>query len=169
MLGELINALKAHKKPHIDCHPIFARLLSGDFTRFHYLAYLRETYHLVKHTPNYLMIAADRVAKNDARLSAYFRKFGLEETGFAKIRKRSAGRLLMSLIRSPYPPVRRVIRRRSEGWFLAYDRKSWSITVATAVADFHRASRSPQNVEVFCFVRAKQGHVGVRCVSSVKN
>jgi pyrroloquinoline quinone (PQQ) biosynthesis protein C len=85
MLGELINALKAHKKPHIDCHPIFARLLSGDFTRFHYLAYLRETYHLVKHTPNYLMIAADRVAKNDARLSAYFRKFGLEETGHERL------------------------------------------------------------------------------------
>jgi pyrroloquinoline quinone (PQQ) biosynthesis protein C len=54
---------------------------AGDLTRFHYLAYLRETYHLVKHTPKYLTIAADRLAENDEELSAYFRQFCLEETG----------------------------------------------------------------------------------------
>jgi pyrroloquinoline quinone (PQQ) biosynthesis protein C len=81
MSTELISDLKAHSRNHIDCHPIFARLSRGDFTLFHYLAYLRETYHLVKHTPKYLMIAADRVAESDARLSAYFRKFAREETG----------------------------------------------------------------------------------------
>jgi pyrroloquinoline quinone (PQQ) biosynthesis protein C len=81
MTIELLHELKAHKKRHIDCHPIFARLAAGDFTRFHYLAYLRETYHLVKHTPKYLTIAADRVAETDERLSAYFRKFSGEETG----------------------------------------------------------------------------------------
>jgi hypothetical protein len=62
-------------------NPIFARLAGGDITRLHYLAYLRETYHLVKHTPKYLTIAANRVAHNDERLSAYFRNFSLEETG----------------------------------------------------------------------------------------
>ena len=81
MISELINDLKAHKKNYIDCHPIFARLSGGDITRLHYVAYLRETYHLVKHTPKYLMVAADRVAKNDERLSTYFRKFAVEETG----------------------------------------------------------------------------------------
>jgi pyrroloquinoline quinone (PQQ) biosynthesis protein C len=81
MISELINDLKAHRRSYIDCHPIFARLAGGDLTRFHYLAYLRETYHLVKHTPKYLTIAANRVAENDERLSAYFRKFCLEETG----------------------------------------------------------------------------------------
>jgi len=81
MIAELINALKAHRRSYIDCNPIFARLAGGDLTRFHYLAYLRETYHLVKHTPKYLTIAANRVAENDERLSAYFRKFCLEETG----------------------------------------------------------------------------------------
>lgn len=78
---EVINDLKAHRKTHIDGNPLFARLASGDLTRHHYLAYLRETYHLIKHTPAYLTIAANRVAKTDERLSAYFRKFSREETG----------------------------------------------------------------------------------------
>lgn len=81
IITELINDLKAHRRSYIDCNPIFARLAGGDLTRFHYLAYLRETYHLVKHTAKYLTIAANRVAENDERLSAYFRKFCLEETG----------------------------------------------------------------------------------------
>lgn len=81
MISELINDLKAHRRSYIDCNPIFARLAGGDITRFHYLAYLRETYHLVKHTPKYLTLAANRVAEHDERLSAYFRKFSLEETG----------------------------------------------------------------------------------------
>ena len=81
MTSELISELKARRANHIDCHPIFARLASGDITRFHYLAYLRETYHLVRHTPKYLTIAAARVSENDKRLSAYFRKFCREETG----------------------------------------------------------------------------------------
>ena len=81
MISELINELKAHRRSYVDCNPIFARLAGGDITRSHYLAYLRETYHLVKHTPKYLTIAADRVSHNDERLSAYFRKFSLEETG----------------------------------------------------------------------------------------
>lgn len=81
MISELINNLKAHRRNYIDCNPIFARLAGGDLTRFHYLAYLRETYHLVKHTSKYLALAADRVAPNDQRLAAYFRNFGREETG----------------------------------------------------------------------------------------
>jgi pyrroloquinoline quinone (PQQ) biosynthesis protein C len=81
MNSQLINDLKTHRRSYIDCNPIFARLAGGDLTRFHYLAYLRETYHLVKHTPKYLTFAADRVAHDDERLSAYFSKFSLEETG----------------------------------------------------------------------------------------
>ena len=81
MIADLITDLKVHRSSYIDCNPIFARLAGGDLTRFHYLAYLRETYHLVKHTPKYLTIAANRVAEKDQRLSDYFRKFSLEETG----------------------------------------------------------------------------------------
>lgn len=81
MISTIINDLKAHGESPIRCHPIFARLAAGEITRSHYLAYLRETYHLIKHTPKYLMIAADRVAKSDAWLADYFRKFAREETG----------------------------------------------------------------------------------------
>jgi pyrroloquinoline quinone (PQQ) biosynthesis protein C len=80
-VSQLIDQLKAHRQPYIDRNPIFARLASGEITRFHYLAYLRETYHLVRHTPKYLTIAADRVAMSDGRLAAYFRNFAFEETG----------------------------------------------------------------------------------------
>src|SRR5262249_48717998 len=80
-VSQLIDQLRAHRQPYIDRHPIFARLACGEITRFHYLAYLRETYHLVRHTPKYLTIAADRVAMSDGRLAAYFRNFAFEETG----------------------------------------------------------------------------------------
>jgi pyrroloquinoline quinone (PQQ) biosynthesis protein C len=81
MFSELIKDLQAHRTIYIDSNPIFARLVRGDLTRFHYLAYLRETYHLVKHTPKYLTVAANRVVKHDERLANYFRKFSQEETG----------------------------------------------------------------------------------------
>jgi pyrroloquinoline quinone (PQQ) biosynthesis protein C len=81
LISPIINDLKAHGESHIGGNPIFARLAAGELTRLHYLAYLRETYHLIKHTPKYLIIAADRVAKHDPWLSDYFRKFGREETG----------------------------------------------------------------------------------------
>lgn len=80
-VSELVNNLKHLRQPDIDSNPIFSRLAGGEITRFHYLAYLRETYHLVIHTPKYLRIAADRVAESDPRLAAYFRNFAREETG----------------------------------------------------------------------------------------
>jgi pyrroloquinoline quinone (PQQ) biosynthesis protein C len=81
MISELINNLRVHRRIYIDCNPLFERLACGDITRFYYLAYLRETYHLVRHTAKYLTIAAHRVKESDERLSAYFREFCLEETG----------------------------------------------------------------------------------------
>jgi pyrroloquinoline quinone (PQQ) biosynthesis protein C len=80
-VSELMEDLKRYRQPHVDSNPIFSRLARGEITRFHYLAYLRETYHLVIHTPRYLRIAADRVAQSDPRLAAYFRNFAREETG----------------------------------------------------------------------------------------
>lgn len=81
MISELLTEFRAYKENTLDPHPIFTRIAAGDFTRFHYLAYLRETYHLVKHTPRYLTAAADRLATTDQRLSGYFRRFCAEETG----------------------------------------------------------------------------------------
>ncbi len=80
VISGIIEDLKAYRRP-VDSNPLFARLAGGEITRFHYLAYLRETYHLVKHTPRYLALAAERVADSDQRLCAYFRNFAREETG----------------------------------------------------------------------------------------
>ncbi len=93
MISELINNLRAHRRIYIDCNPLFRRLACGDLTRFHYLAYLRETYHLVRHTSKYLTIAAHRVEESDEGLSAYFRKFCLEETGHELLCIRDIGAL----------------------------------------------------------------------------
>jgi len=80
VVSGVIEDLKAYRRP-VDANPLFARLAAGEITRFHYLAYLRETYHLVRHTPRYLTLAVERAAYTDERLSAYFRNFALEETG----------------------------------------------------------------------------------------
>src|SRR4051812_38589995 len=81
MISDIINDLKTHRKNYIDRHPIFARLNAGEITPFHYFAYLRESYHLVMHAPQYLTIAADRLGHEDERLADYFRHFGAAETG----------------------------------------------------------------------------------------
>jgi hypothetical protein len=39
---------------HIENNPFFEKLCSGSFTRLQYLAYIRETYHLIHHTVPYL-------------------------------------------------------------------------------------------------------------------
>ena len=81
MISDIVSELKTYRRDYIDRHPIFSRLRSGDINIVHYFAYLRETYHLVRHTPIYLTIAADRLAREDERLAEYFREFAHEETG----------------------------------------------------------------------------------------
>jgi pyrroloquinoline quinone (PQQ) biosynthesis protein C len=81
VISHIVSDLKSERKNYIDGHPIFSRLRSGDIQPIHYLAYLRETYHLIRHTPKYLTIAADRIAHADRRLAEYFRAFAREETG----------------------------------------------------------------------------------------
>lgn len=78
------NALKeveAERADWIEHNPVFAQLQSGTFTRGHYLAYLKETYHLVTHTPRYLKAAAERLDAQDAWLRDYYLKFADDETG----------------------------------------------------------------------------------------
>jgi pyrroloquinoline quinone (PQQ) biosynthesis protein C len=81
VISDIVSELKTQRKHYIDGHPIFSRLRSGDINVIHYFAYLRETHHLVRHTPKYLTIAAERVGHDDERLAEYFRDFAREETG----------------------------------------------------------------------------------------
>jgi pyrroloquinoline quinone (PQQ) biosynthesis protein C len=81
VISDIVSDLKTERKNYIDGHPIFSRLRSGDIHPVHYFAYLRETYHLIRHTPQYLTIAAGRAADGDRRLAEYFRAFAREEAG----------------------------------------------------------------------------------------
>jgi pyrroloquinoline quinone (PQQ) biosynthesis protein C len=62
-------------------HEIFCRLATGQLTTLEYVAFLREMYHLVKHTPSYLKIAADRVGERDGNLRDFFLSFAADEAG----------------------------------------------------------------------------------------
>jgi pyrroloquinoline quinone (PQQ) biosynthesis protein C len=81
VISAIVSDLRRERENYIDGHPIFSRLRSGEIQPIHYFAYLRETYHLIRHTPEYLTIAAGRMADDDRRLAEYFRAFAREETG----------------------------------------------------------------------------------------
>lgn len=78
---EALTSLEPERKKWIDQNPIFAKIQDGSFTRWHYLAYLKETYHLVRHTPMYLKVAAERITDNDNWLRDYYLQFAEDETG----------------------------------------------------------------------------------------
>ena len=80
-----VEAVKDDHKHFIEDHPIFAKLRNGEFTREHYLAYLRETYHLVKHTPSYLRIAAGNLGQDQTDLRDFYLKFAMDEAGHEKL------------------------------------------------------------------------------------
>src|SRR5262249_39613085 len=80
-----VEALKDDQKHFIEEHPIFTKLRNGEFTRDQYLAYLRETYHLVKHTPSYLRIAAGNLDQDQTDLRDFYLKFAMDEAGHEKL------------------------------------------------------------------------------------
>jgi pyrroloquinoline quinone (PQQ) biosynthesis protein C len=65
----------------IEQHPVFQKIHDGTFTRWHYLVYLKETYHLVQHTPHYLRVAAQRLDGENGWLRDYYLKLAVDETG----------------------------------------------------------------------------------------
>jgi len=57
---------------HISSHPMLAHVMNGNMTRNQYLAYLRETYHMVRHTPRMLALAAARCEDDRRDLRNWF-------------------------------------------------------------------------------------------------
>jgi len=53
-------------------NPVFERVLSGAMTRQNYIAYLRETYHLVKHTSKALAMVGARLPHERRALRGWF-------------------------------------------------------------------------------------------------
>jgi pyrroloquinoline quinone (PQQ) biosynthesis protein C len=76
-----LEATKNDYTSHIENNPFFEKLRSGTFTRSQYLAYMRETYHLIHHTVPYLQLAAEQVSGEDSWLQNFFSKFAHEEKG----------------------------------------------------------------------------------------
>ena len=46
----VLEASEPDYKAAFDAHPVFLALQDGSFSRTAYLAYLRETFHLIRHT-----------------------------------------------------------------------------------------------------------------------
>jgi len=52
----VLNATKDDYENYILSNPLLEVLASGRMTRIHYIGYLRETYHLVRHTSKALAL-----------------------------------------------------------------------------------------------------------------
>ena len=76
-----LEAIALDRKNQIENNPFFDILYSGNLTRWQYIAYLKETYHLVRHTPQMLTLAAEKVGHSDPWLRDFFKEFAHEEKG----------------------------------------------------------------------------------------
>jgi pyrroloquinoline quinone (PQQ) biosynthesis protein C len=81
LFQKAVEATAADRRMHIENNPAFKCLYGGEFTRWHYLAYLRETYHLIRHTPRYLALTAGRLEDGDRWLRDWLLHFADEEKG----------------------------------------------------------------------------------------
>ncbi|MEN2787955.1 TenA family transcriptional regulator [Sphingomonas qilianensis] len=57
---------------YIGTHPMLLHLTGGSLTRGEYIAYLRETYHMVRHTPRMLALAGARCEDDRRGLRNWF-------------------------------------------------------------------------------------------------
>ncbi len=74
-------ATVADYQTHILKSDLIALLTKGALTRDHYIAYLRETFHLVRHTSRALALAASRVDDEQRSLRAWLLEQAHEEHG----------------------------------------------------------------------------------------
>jgi pyrroloquinoline quinone (PQQ) biosynthesis protein C len=78
---QLLAATAADYEAHILRNPLFALVAAGGATRERYAVYLRETYHLVRHTSRALARAASRLEDAQRELRAWFLEQAREEHG----------------------------------------------------------------------------------------
>lgn len=69
---DVVTATKADFDRHLATHPIMSHVMSGGMTRAEYVGYLRETYHMVRHTPRMLALAAARCEDERRGLRNWF-------------------------------------------------------------------------------------------------
>ena len=75
----VLVATQTALQQHIIEHPILAHVEQGHTTREEYLSYLTETYHMVRHTPRMLALAAARLEDDQRGLRDWFLEQAEEE------------------------------------------------------------------------------------------
>ncbi|MFD6287218.1 TenA family transcriptional regulator [Streptomyces sp. NPDC060205] len=68
----LLSATELEFKAEIEQNPLLDVVASGKMTRAHYVAYLRETYHMVRHTSRMLSLAGARLEDDYRKLRDWF-------------------------------------------------------------------------------------------------
>jgi pyrroloquinoline quinone (PQQ) biosynthesis protein C len=69
---QLLAATQDDYQARIEQHPLIALVLNGEMTREHYISYLRETYHMVRHTSRMLSLAGARLDDSRRPLRDWF-------------------------------------------------------------------------------------------------
>lgn len=78
---EIVAATQLDQYRCVDQNPLFEIVLGGRMTRAHYVAYLRETAHLVRHTSRALSLAGARLGDERRELRDWFFEQVREENG----------------------------------------------------------------------------------------
>ncbi|WP_433662264.1 iron-containing redox enzyme family protein [Nocardia sp. CA-128927] len=68
----LLAATADDHRKEIEQHPLLALVLEGKMKREHYISYLRETYHMVRHTSRMLSLAGARLGDDYRGLRDWF-------------------------------------------------------------------------------------------------
>lgn len=79
--SQLLDATRADFEAQILGHPLLAALMAGQLRRDHYALFLRETFHLVRHTSRALATAAARLDDEHRGLRGWLLEQAHEEHG----------------------------------------------------------------------------------------
>lgn len=77
----IVAATESDLRRRLLAHPLIEALRENAVSLGHYVAYLRETYHLVRHTPKIYARAASRTAEDRPELRNWFLVQACEESG----------------------------------------------------------------------------------------
>src|SRR5207248_71664 len=81
VFDQVLEATAADQRRYVLDNPLFTLVASGRATRDQYAVYLRETYHLVRHTSRALARGASRVDDRQRALRAWLLEQAADEHG----------------------------------------------------------------------------------------
>jgi len=76
---DILERTQGDYETHVLGHPLFKRVAEGKMTTDNYVAYLRETYHLVGHTSRATALVPARIRENDPALADWFADVAKDE------------------------------------------------------------------------------------------